>query len=101
MRLSSSLSGTSNGESAPMPRGRGYFERPELFAWGVRVGGVLAALEDVSMVDLVDFGVGVSMLSNAKCCGFWLLEAGRGLVFCSEYGLVGVSWKVFRIWFSC
>ena len=35
---------------------------------------------------------GVPRLSNAKGCGLWLLEAGRGLVFCSEYGLVGVSW---------
>lgn len=53
------------------------------------------------MVDFVDFGVGVSMLSKAKLCCLGVLDPGLGLVFCSEYGLEGVSWKFFRICFSC
>ena len=45
MRLSSSLSGKPNGESDPPAVGLVYFDRPELFAGGVRIlkgGGVRA-----------------------------------------------------------
>lgn len=70
MRLSSSFSGTSKGELAPTAAplvGLGCFDDVlELFACGVLNGGVLGGLEDGNMVDFVDFGVGVSMLSKAK-----------------------------------
>lgn len=47
------------------------------------------------MVDLVDLGVGVSMVSNVKGRCFWLLDGGRGLGLSSEFGLGGVTWNVF------
>lgn len=67
MRLSSSFNGTSKGELDPTPLGLEYFDVAlEVFPCGVLNGGVLDGLEDGNIVDLVDFGVGVSMLSKAK-----------------------------------
>lgn len=67
MRLSSSFIGTSKGELDPTALDLEYFDiMLELFPWGVLNGGVLDGLEDGKIVDFVDFGVDVSMLSKAK-----------------------------------
>lgn len=97
MRLSSSFSGRSKGDSAPvLALGLEYFDRLDVLANGVLLGGgVRIGFVAGSMVDLVDLGVEVSIVSNAKLRCFWLLDGGRGLGFSSEFGLGGVSWKVF------
>jgi hypothetical protein len=67
MRLSSSFSGTSKGELDPTALDLDCFDiMLELLPCGVLNGGVLDGFEDGNIVDLVDFGVGVSMLSKAK-----------------------------------
>lgn len=72
MRLSSSLSGKFDGESIMVGRGRECFEfnNPELVACSTSLlGGVGVCIGLVvgRMVDLVDFGVGMSMmLSNVN-----------------------------------
>lgn len=67
IRLSSSFRGKSNGESAPLALGLEYFDKPELLAWGIPLeSGVRIGLVAGSIVDLVDFGVGVSILSNVN-----------------------------------
>lgn len=93
MRLSSSLSGTSKGESAPPTLALENFGKLELFACGVR-----ASFEDDTIADLVDFGVPTSILSIPYLCCLGVLEAGCGLFFCSEYGLGGVIRKFFKTW---
>lgn len=94
MRLSSSFSGWSKGDSAPtLALGLEYFDvlaNGILLGGGVRIGFVAG-----SMVDFVDLGVGVSIVSNAKLRCFWLLDGGLGLGLSSEFGLGGVAWKVF------
>lgn len=101
MRLSSSLSGKFDGESIMVGWGRECFEfnNPELVACGTSLlGGVGVCIGLVvgRMVDLVDFGVGMSMMLSKVN---WL-DCGLGLGFNSEFGLVGVNWKVFVAWFS-
>lgn len=72
MRLSSSLSGKPNGESDPPAVGLVYFDRPELFAGGVRIlkgGGVLACFTvERFMVDFEDFGVSKLVSYAKECC---------------------------------
>lgn len=100
MRLSSSL--MSKGESAPiLALGLMYFElvalaNGVLLGVGVRADDILVVGN--TMVDFEDLGVGVSKdVSNANWRWFLLLNGGRGLFLSSEFGLGGVSWKVFMI----
>ena len=76
MRLSSSFSGRSKGELlAPLALGLEYFDMLELLASGFLCGGgVRASFADVTIVDLVDFGVGVSIISKPKGFCLWLLD---------------------------
>lgn len=61
MRLSSSLSGKLNGESAPLDLGFEYFGIPELLPCeSLREGGVHMNFDAGYTVDLVDFGVEAS-----------------------------------------
>lgn len=69
MRLSSSFNGRSKGESAPLPLGLEYLDRPALlpseFLYG---GGVRAGFAAGSIVDFVDFGVEMPIPSYPNWC---------------------------------
>lgn len=96
MRLSSSFNCTSKGEAAPvLALALEYFDKLGLPCGILLRAGLLAGLAELTMVDFVDFGVGVSMLSNPKLCCFGVLACARGLGLISEVGLGGVSWKFF------
>ena len=67
VRLSSSFRGKWNGELAPLALGLEYFDNPELLACRILLeSGVRIGLVAGSIVDLVDFGVGVSILSKVN-----------------------------------
>jgi hypothetical protein len=91
MRLSSSFNGKLKGEFAALALAIEYFDKLGLLACGVLCRGVRACLVGTKAVDFEDLGVGVSILSNPKCCCLWLLDGGLGLAFISERGLGGVS----------
>lgn len=97
MRLSSSFSGKSNGELAPLALALEY----RVLACGVLLErGVLDGLVGAIMLDFDDLGVTESMLSNPSCGCFWLLDCGRVLGISSEKGLGGVRWKFLNAWLS-
>lgn len=91
MRLSSSFNGKSKGEFPPLALALEYLDKLGLFACGVLSRGVRTGLVGTNAVDFEDLGVGVSILSNPRCCCLWLLDEGLGLGFISECGLGGVS----------
>ena len=67
VRLSSSFRGKSKGESTPLALSLEYFGNPDLLVCGILLeGGVRIGLVAGSIVDLVDLGVGVSILSKVN-----------------------------------
>lgn len=100
MRESSSLVGNSKAF-----RGLEYFDDiPEVLPCESLCDGGVSAYFDGNMVDFVDFGVDVSNESNPPKLYCLLLDAGLGLGLglTSEFGLVGVGWKLLTLipWLS-